>query len=262
MKKYVTFLFPSLLIVILMTSFGGGDLKNSSGSPPGYTNSPGDGLNCSHCMGGTPVAVTGWITSNIPVTGYVTGSTYTISVTATGSGNKGFEVSPQDNSGTLIGTLIAGTGNKLVGGGKYVTHSSAQTGNPVTWNFQWTAPLSGAGSVTFYGSIAVGKPNTKTTTMTVSQSTVGIAAQEKPVMKIYPNPARDLVSVIFLLDAPQPVRIELVNAQGIRIRVLLEESLSAGEFKRNFTLNQHPGIYFIRLNAGGNEHLNKLAITD
>jgi hypothetical protein len=264
MKKYFTVLFSIFLslIVILMASFGGSDLKNSGGAPPGYTNSPGDGLNCSHCMGGTPVAVTGWITSNIPVTGYVPGATYTISVTATGSGNKGFEVSPQDISGTLIGTLTAGTGNKLVGGGKYVTHSSAQSGNPATWNFQWTAPASGAGSVTFYGSFAVGKPNTKTTTMTVSQSTVGIAAKEKPVMQISPNPGRGFTTICFLLDSPQSIRIELFNVKGERIRVLLDEPFSAGEYKRTFTLDQVPGIYFIRLNTGETECLSKLILTD
>ncbi len=144
-----------------------------SGSPAGYTGSPGDTHHCQSCHGGSAATVAGWITSNIPVTGYVAGTVYTITATVTGTGKKGFEVSPQNITGTQLGILTAGTGSKLVGGTKYVTQSSAgaTTGTKI-WNFTWTAPAAGTGTVTFYGAFTVGEPNTKLSTMVVNESTL------------------------------------------------------------------------------------------
>jgi hypothetical protein len=248
-------------IVILLAAFGDGSLKHSSGADPGYTNSPADGQNCTHCMGGTAVAVTGWITSDIPVTGYVPGETYNITVTATGAGKKGFEVSPQAVSGNLLGTLVAGTGTKLIGSNnQYVTHSSAPSTNPKSWTFQWVAPPSGTGEVTFYGSIAVTKTATKTTTMSVTQSTVGITKKEKGGFSIYPNPAHRQFSVSFALDCPADIHFELLAVNGSLLSTLSAESLPAGTFTRTFTLDQPAGLYYVRMNYGGRDHLSKIIL--
>jgi hypothetical protein len=262
MKKYFTILFPAgaILFVILMAGFGGSDLRNPGGAPAGYTNSPGDGQNCTHCMGGTAMAVTGWITSDIPVSGYIPGSTYIITVTATGSGNKGFQASPQDVQGNLLGTITAGTGNKLVGGGKYVTHNATQTGNPASWNFQWTAPVTGIGEVIFYGSIIVGKLNTKTTTMTVSQSTVGISAQKLPELSIFPNPAHQSFTVFSSVAESGNVKLDLLDNKGGVVRNLLKESVNAGEFTRTFSIDDPAGLYFLRIIYGEQARISKIII--
>jgi len=262
MKKYFTILFPAgaILFVILMAGFGGSELRNPGGAPPGYTNSPGDGQNCSHCMGGTAAAVTGWITSNIPASGYVPGSTYTITATATGSGDKGFEVSPQDLSGNLLGTLTAGTGNKLVGSGKYVTHNATITGDIATWNFQWTAPATGIGDVTFYGSFIVGKLNTKTTTMTVSQSTVGIDEQNRPEITIFPNPAHQSLTISFPVQEPGNVKIDLISPKGETVQNLMKEPFQAGAFIRTFSIDHPAGLYLLRTNIGEKEKISTIII--
>ena len=262
MKNYLSASFTAgaILFVILMASFGGGSLKNSGGAPAGNTNSPGDGQNCTHCMGGTALQVTGWITSDVPSTGYVPGTSYTITVTATGTGKKGFEVSPQDVSGNLIGTLTAGTGTKLVGSNKYVTHNAAKSGNPSTWSFLWTPPAGGAGDVVFYGSIIVSLSNTKITTLTVSQSTVGLTEYEKPVVSVFPNPATDMITVSFTLDSPQDVDLHLLNVNGERKAILVQESFPAGKSTRSFAINQPAGIYFIHMSVAGKNYLTKLII--
>jgi hypothetical protein len=262
MKKFFIILFPvgAILFVILMASFGGSELKSSGGSPAGYTNSPGDGQNCSHCMGGTAVTVTGWITSNIPASGYVTGSTYTISVTASGSGDKGFQVSPQDATGNLIGTLAAGAGSKLTGSGKYVTHDAAQSGDSFTWNFQWTAPAAGVGAITFYGSIAVGKLNTKTTTLTVSQSTVGISEQKQPEISVFPNPAHQSVTITFPVNESGNVKMDLINFKGESVLNFMQESVKAGEFNRTFSVDQPAGVYLLRIRSREINQVRKLSI--
>jgi hypothetical protein len=171
MRKSVLWLAPLFLgAAFLLSAYGGGDDKYASGSPGGYSGSPGDGQNCHACHGGSVANVSGWITSNIPIAGYTPGTIYTITATATGSGRKGFEISPQTPSGSLVGTLTASSGNHLCNSSKAVTQSSGVNSNPAIWTFSWTAPAAGTGSVTFYGAFAVTSSATKLTTMVVNEA--------------------------------------------------------------------------------------------
>jgi hypothetical protein len=139
-------------------------ISSNSGASAARTGSPGDGgLTCTSCHSGPAAATqTGWITSNIPLGGYVPGSTYTITATATRPGHVrfGFEISPQTISGSLQGTLVLTNTieTKLVGSSKYITHTSSGTSGPGgsrSWNFNWIAPAAGTGDVTFYGAFNV-----------------------------------------------------------------------------------------------------------
>jgi hypothetical protein len=171
MKKIILISVLALPVIFFLVSFAPMSPPYPSGAPAGYTGSPGDGNDCSSCHGGSPTTVSGWISSDIPAEGYTPGTTYTITATATGTGNKGFEVSPQNSSGTLLGTLTAGSNNHLTGSGKYVTHNAAVSGSTATWTFTWAAPASGTGSVTFYGAFAITTSTTKLSTLVVSENT-------------------------------------------------------------------------------------------
>ena len=137
--------------------------SHTSGAAAMRTGSPGDGgATCKNCHAGpTPTTQAGLITSTIPPAGYTAGQTYTITATIARSGHTkfGFEISPQNITGTLLGTLIVTntTEMQLVGTGKYITHKSAGvTGtNSRTWVFNWTAPAAGTGNVTFYGAFNI-----------------------------------------------------------------------------------------------------------
>ncbi len=170
-KLTITFLAKLIGSVIISLTISTAAMAYPSGSPAGYTGSPGDGQHCVSCHGGSAATVSGWITSNIPSQGYTAGTVYNLTVTVTGSGSKGFEVSPQNPSGTQLGTLGAGTGSKLVGGTKYVTQSSSSSSATKIWNFTWTAPAAGTGVVTFYGAFTVNKPVTKLSTLVVNENT-------------------------------------------------------------------------------------------
>lgn len=174
MIKKIFLSITATVIVVMAASVLSGKLMISypAGAPAGYTGSPGDGNNCTGCHLGSASISAGIITSNVPVNGYTGGNTYTITVTLPGTGVKGFEVSPQDAAGSLMGTLIAGTGSKLVGSGKYITHNAASSSDPATWVFQWTAPVSGSGDVTFYGAFAVGKLTTILSTLIVQDASI------------------------------------------------------------------------------------------
>lgn len=171
-----------LVVGLAFTLFGAFETMNPNGAPAGMTGSPGDGDNCTSCHGGTATTTANLITSNIPASGYVPGTTYTITATNTlsGSGKMGFEVSPQNASGSLLGTLTAGSGNKLVGSGKYVTHSNANS-TTNSWTFSWTAPAAGTGNVTFYGAFARNKPGPVTLSTLVVQEAASLPGAAGPI---------------------------------------------------------------------------------
>lgn len=157
----IYFLLITVVAGIVFESFSGSTgLKYPTGAPAGYTGSPGDGQNCTSCHGGTPNITSGIITTDIPATGYVAGLTYNISISFSGTGKKGFELSPQKPSGEQVVTLIAGTGSQTLMNGKYITHTQASNATTATWNFQWQAPAQpGSGPVTFYLAHVAKKPN-------------------------------------------------------------------------------------------------------
>ena len=172
MKKIVLSLFLSFVVFSIINLLAPNAISNPTGAPAGNSGSPSDGTTCAEsCHGGSAVTQAGLITSNIPSAGYTPGSTYTITASISGSGNKGFQVSPQNNSGALLGSLIAGTGSKIVST-KYVTHSSAKSSTAATWTFQWIAPAAGTGSVTFYGAFAITQNTTKKSTLVVNEAIV------------------------------------------------------------------------------------------
>ncbi len=159
-----------LLIAMVLLASSLNALSHGNGAPAGYTGSPGDAKNCTYCHGGTSSNITGFLSTNIPSAGYKADSTYDITVNITGSGNKGFEVSPQKLAGTQVGTMIAGSGSHTTGGTKYVTHTTKKSSNPATWVVQWKAPSAGSGDVTFYMACVVTATVIKLENITVPEN--------------------------------------------------------------------------------------------
>ncbi len=107
---------------------------------------------------------------------YTPGQTYTLTAKMSGVETVkriGFEVSPQNAAGKILGTmaLTDAVKTQLLDKGKYLTHTnkgSLVTGGMGSWTFKWTAPAAGSGDVTFYGSFLVGsKPQVVYTTTLV-----------------------------------------------------------------------------------------------
>ncbi len=160
MKKNLFLLFSVAAIISSGILFSTKTIMgDTSGPSAGKCGAPSDNFtNCTSCHNGTATSTTGWITSNIPASGYIPGNTYTITATATYPAlvRYGFQISPQNTSGVKLGTLVItnSTATKLVGTGKYVEHTSAGTTGSTgshTWTFNWIAPAAGSGPVNFYG---------------------------------------------------------------------------------------------------------------
>jgi hypothetical protein len=265
MKKQSLPLLVQLTVVLLLSLLISSQAwAYPSGSPAGYTGSPFDfgGRHCTSCHGGSAASVTGWITSNIPAQGYTSGTVYTITATVTGSGKKGFEVSPQSASGTQLGILTAGSNNHLVSGGtKYLTqNSSGSTSETVVYNFTWTAPAAGAGTVTFYGAFCVGKANTKLSTLVVNENLLSgmpDEAVQRFSMNIAPNPTHGTfavtVSGVDLSDAT-------VTVSDIRGKIVIRQILDGSDRRAvKFDLSGYAkGLYLVRVQTTKGSMVHKL----
>lgn len=261
--------------IIVFESFATRILKKD-GTEPGYTGSPGDSLkNCTACHGGNPITIEGWVTSNIPVDGYIPGETYTIKATnkEIGGTRFGFEVSPQALNGNLLGTLIiTDTGRtKLVGDQKYVTYRAAGVEgiDSLSWSFDWVAPTAGTGEVTFYGAFNSNyeghKDGDKTylSTLTVNQnpaSTIQDVSARIASFRAFPNPSMDYINVTFDLITPGHVTLDIVDLTGKRI-ILITDGKESGAFSERInTSGITKGVYMIRLQVDGKMATQKISI--
>ena len=136
----------------------------SAGPPPGYTGAPGEEPEaCAECH--VPAdAGTGQISITAPQT-YVPGQTYSITVTHTNTDPTrlrwGFQLTALDQTDEKAGNLQnldgltqvvnnAGPGSSR----QYIEHTASGTfigqQNGASWTFNWTAPATDVGVVTFY----------------------------------------------------------------------------------------------------------------
>ncbi|HOP14851.1 MAG TPA: T9SS type A sorting domain-containing protein, partial [Lentimicrobium sp.] len=222
-----------------------------------------DGKNCTQCHGGTASQATGWITSDIPAEGYVPGETYTINVSVTGTGDKGFEISPQDLSGGLLGTLADGPDVHLVAGNTAVTQDNASSANPAEWQFEWTAPSAGTGTVVFYGAFTVNKPVTKLCTLEVNENTpIYIPETVIPEPVIFPNPANDRFNISYYAASKAGTKIFLISMDGRSILVFESNISNPGmnEVMVSIPPGTPPGIYLIEIANAGYRTRNKLMV--
>jgi hypothetical protein len=245
MKTKITFL--SIAIFGILAAFNVQVQSTSTGAPAGRTGSPADGATCftAGCHMGAPVAESGLISSNIPSSGYVPGTTYQITGSISGSGNKGFQISPQATNGTYLGTLSATTGNKIVST-KYITHSSAVNQATATWTFNWTAPAAGTGDVTFYGAFAATRNTTRTSTLTISENTsVNVTELKANDFIVYPQPAGNR----FTIQANQGIgQIEIFDLTGKL--VYKENGMNQNILNIRVEDNLKRGFYILRLQTG------------
>lgn len=249
------------LLLVLIVPFTLVFFSFPSGSPGGKTGSPGDGgATCHDCHTSFDViTASNWITSNIPPEGYTLGTTYMITATGSHEGvvNFGFELTAEDNTGNKVGmlTLTDETRTQLTNNDQAVTHTAngiEPSGDFNTWSFNWTAPETEGGDITFYAAFNAGNgadgnsgDQIYTSTMSVSQSAVGIGNDLLAAkVQVYPNPAANFVN----LDIPEGSDIRLIDMLGHK--VLDIKNTSASERVNISQLQQ--GVYFVQvLNGGG-----------
>ncbi len=164
-KLFILSFFVAGFIAILFTNnvINRAAQAYSSGPPAGFTHAPGE-FDCSECHLPQQDAGTGRITVTAPQT-YVPGQTYQITVTHSNSDltrlRWGFELTALDDLDSKAGELQSTSiltqvlNNQGPGGARqYIEHTSSGTfinqQGGASWTFNWTAPPTNVGPVTFY----------------------------------------------------------------------------------------------------------------
>lgn len=239
----------------------------TNGSPGGYTGSPLDGSSCTECHNGSTSSVN-WLSTDIPEQGYVPGTTYTITATATdaNSSKMGFEVTAENNASKQGIFIITDNGRtQLANGSKAVTHSrngTAASGGSATWTLNWTAPASGAGNINLYGAFNLSNSNgnaggdkIRLSSLLVKENvstSLGKTNVENAI--VYPNPSNGN----FTITSENPiVQVSMYNMKG-----QLLKTLNSGQNVRllvNWSYNQ-PGQYVIKTETSEGSSVRKIQI--
>ncbi len=170
--KYIKYLFLILSIVLIRDV-----ISYTSGASPAYTGAISEG-NCTSCHSSYSLVTSGnqWnrirITSNIPSTGYLPDSTYTITLTYAESGISkfGFQLTALDTTNAAAGTFSTAdnrtsTSSTSVGGktryyiGQTTTGSAKVGTDSTAWTFKWKAPSTNVGKVKLYTTVNAANNN-------------------------------------------------------------------------------------------------------
>lgn len=244
---------------------------NQTAAPAKNTGSPGDGSICTACHFGSPVvSKSDIITTDIPAEGYVPGNTYTITVTLTNQGTSrfGFQLSPQNQAGAMLGTWGPATTETQVISSKYATHKMAGTSgtNTKTWNLQWTAPSAGTGDVTFYGAFNIANGDNNTTgdiiwksSHTVSeQGANSLSAGNKLTLKAFVD-GNGQLHVNLDQSTAGAVEIRLVDMNGKEASKWVAENNEAMNWSAKLP-ELSAGVYTVQVKAGAKEGAQKIVI--
>jgi hypothetical protein len=247
----------------------GGAIAGVCGDPAGG----GKTCNQATCHTGAPVTVdTGWITTNIPIAGYTAGSTYTITAKATRANHTrfGFEISPQNAAGTLEGTLIntVAASTQILTGNKYITHKATGTTGTTgfhTWTFNWTAPATGNGPVTFYGAFNItnndgnntGDSIVTSTIVVTEKTTTGIKELKdiSNLISVYPNPTTNNFFVSNSLNETENMTVNISDMNG----KLVQKIQNVNGSKSSINIDDlAKGFYFLRIETSRGDVLKKI----
>jgi len=257
-----------LFIPATIALFFAGTLFHS-GSPGGKTGSPGDnGATCTQCHNGTANPMGDLILTNIPELGYIVGDTYELNLQAENAdaGRFGFELTAEDESGNKVGQfIISGDGEtQLANSGSAITHTSAgitPDGGMKSWTFEWTAPSTDVGVVTFYTAVNAANNNggtsgdmIYTSSLSVDESSVGVYDELKEAnFTLSPNPSVGQLSISHEYTSAE------VRVIGMNGRIIT--SFNNYQSNQRIDLSQlDKGIYMVQLMSDNLVKTKKLVL--
>jgi len=242
--------------------------SNPTGAPAGCSSAPANSnATCakSGCHSGTASARDSMITSDVAPSGYIPGGIYTITVSIAQAGISkwGFECSPQDGGGNVLGTLaITNSTQTQLLSSTYVTHKTAgntsTTAGTKSWSFSWTAPAAGTGSVPFYASVMAANGNGnnagdlvfKDTYMVYEDPNTGIVEKSNTLdFAVFPNPVEgNTAQVSFNANTSSTSRIRVMSLNGTVVNEINHNATSNGNQHATLSMeNLAKGVYFVEV---------------
>jgi hypothetical protein len=241
-------------------------LLNFANEPPtGKTGAPGDGT----CLDCHVTAEFNGSTGDIRLdydngTTYEPDSTYTLrlSLSQLGAQYFGFSMTALDSTGAGILNLDYRDSIRMHGvnmsSRRYLMHKDARASVNVRtdsafWEFDWTAPASTAGPVTFYfighandsaGISIDGHVHNDSLTLHPAGHLTGIEGEQKPLVHVFPNPALS-GQEITLRNAGEFSHYAIYSLAGIEVQ---RGALNMAIETQQVQLRQHSsGIYLLHI---------------
>ena len=270
MKKLVLLMAVCVISLVAFTSE-----KMSDNGKAGYTGSYGE-LYCTDChstyalgAGGGSVALT---STNMSAWTYDPGVTYHMVATVSRTGNSLFGICVEAlttanvNAGTLVITNTAKTSikTKTVSGvsRRSVVHTlnAGQGTNSYAFTFDWTAPASNIGDVSFFftGVAANSNGNENGDYVYYGSQVVGYNVNNSiseltsvKEISVYPMPVQDHFTMNYELKNTGSVSINLYNIQGAIVSNLSHKVMSPGNYSDNFYLPEQlsAGTYILSVES-------------
>ena len=280
----VFFAFVAFAVVLLSHSI----LISEKVQPPAfYANNPPLSLNCASCHACVPshdstnfVLEMGTDTSSLTeiisgVTTYTPGTQYFLRMNATfPSADYGFELTAEDsaNSGGGVSSFAVinpvNTALATISSSSYISHHNAGSNNQ--WTFNWTAPSTYTGLITFYYCGNDGNGDDQQTGDQIYIFTKEIKAHWGPTgvteidsklngLSVFPTVFDQHIELAFNLKENAKVEGTVVNLNGQIVKNILDEGLAAGNFNRSFDLSSlSAGVYLVKLQVGDSYTVRKI----
>ncbi len=151
------------------------------------------------------------------------------------------------------------------------TADGVESLDSAVWQFNWVAPTSGSGTVTFYAGFNSNyeghKEGDKTylDTMAVSEKgTNSISKFDKRTVSYrqYPNPTTGNFNISFSLAKKETVLIRLFDISGKLVTKMYENELETGKHVLPIQLGSEiqEGQYLVRFTAGGKSFAEPILI--
>lgn len=277
-KKSLLITATTAIIYLTISSYSGGPAHNMEGNKTG---SPGSSSTCSGCHSGGGGTTTGAIevrlksagASSTPVTSYVAGETYIITITGgnptAGLDDFGFQFTALKSSdNTTTGTYSnfgAMTHGFPTATPTIVEHNQAipKTAGVYEVSFDWTAPATAVGGINMYaiinavdkdGSVSGDRPSSTISLALVDKTSVAKITSEV-VVKAYPNPVLNTLTIDLDKADAGIYTVQAYNMKGATVAAM-EMNIGPGSYTGSVNTSAWaPGMYFISIQKDGYKHV-------
>jgi len=173
-------------------------------------------------------------------------------------------------------TLTINQGDDVLFNLNSAVHNAVEV-SQATWNADGVAPLEGGFSVAFGGGsvsssllplgthyyVCANHVTFGMKGIIIVQAVASVPeTSAQNAVKLYPNPAKDNITVQYNPSTSNVVEIKLFNLQGKLVSVLFPKTEVSGLFLRTFSLNKitGAGVYLVQIVSGENTTYHKLVI--
>lgn len=281
MKKLVLLIAVCTALIFTLSAE-----KMDDNGKAGYTSSPGE-LDCTDChatytlnSGNGSIILT---STNMPNWVYDPGVTYHMEATVSRASNSLFGVCVEAllPNNTNAGTLVLTNNNttqiktKTVSGvsRRSVVHKldAGQGSGSFTFTFDWTAPGTNQGDVTFYfaGNATDGDGSEDGDYVYVSSKVCQYnlsndinSSVDRKEISVFPMPIDDHFTMNYNLNATGVVNIKLYSIRGELVSVLTSKVMSSGTHSEKFYLPAilSPGNYILSVESDSGINSRKILI--